>query len=339
MSIFDKDNDKFIDCLYIIYDHPYQIPTNSDELFWAYVDHTYRGEGREGDIRNDHDICIGTYAWISYDFIKSSTNKKVETHTLIHESGHIFGLDDYYNTSSNAIYQPTGFMDMMDCNLGDHTGLSKMLLNWTTPYVLKNSGEIKLRPFSETGDLLLIPNSKGYNNTPYDEYLLLEMYSPKENNKIDAGKKYKYVSSNGNEGSFKFFSDIGLKVYHVDARLALFEIKNSSYPFALLDDPNLNNKIDEFIKNKDTYYCVDFAFDNSPINNEGNVLYHLLERSGKNTFKEGKPGSNATLFKKGDSFGANTFTDFRFNNGGELNYTFTITSLDSSGISITFNKK
>ena len=336
ISKFDIDNDKYIDALYLIYDHPYTMPTNTDELFWAYVDHTYRNEGRDGEIRNNHETCVSTYAWISYDFLKKNGTNKPDTRTLIHESGHIFGLEDYYNTSNNGVFQPTGFMDMMDCNIGDHTAFSKMLLNWVTPIVIKDETTINIHPFSSSGDLILIPTSKGWNGTPYDEYLLLEFYSPVQTNSKDAGVKYNYINSNGEKGSFKFFSKPGLKVYHVDARLGLFETKNSGVPFALLDDVNLDEKIDKYINEKTNNYCIDFAFDNSPTYYQDKpVLYHLLERGGDNTFKEGNPGGNETLFVAGDNF--NNF-NFTFNNGGSLPFTFKIDLLNKNNIQLTFLK-
>jgi len=58
---------------------------------------------------------------------------------------------------------------MMDYTLGDHTGLSKMLLDWARPYALKRSTTIKLRPFSETGDLLVLKNN--WNEKANDEYI------------------------------------------------------------------------------------------------------------------------------------------------------------------------
>lgn len=339
MSIYDLDGDKYLDAFYLVYDFPYNIPGNNNDLFWAYVDHTYRGEGKPNEIRNDHEICVANYAWISYEFFKSDTSALPETHTAIHESGHIFGLEDYYNTSTNGVYQPTGFMDMMDCNLGDHTAFSKMLLNWVTPYVLKGEGEVTLRPFAETGDFLLVPSSKGWNSTPYDEYLLLEFFTPTGLNKYDAGKTYRYINSQGKEGSFTYFSEYGLKVYHVDARLGLFESKNSGNPFVLLDDPNIDQKIQNFKDSKSSDYCVDFAFNNSPFNDTDNVLYHLLEKSGNNSFINGKPANNNTLFYENDSFGINTYIDFSFNNGAELDYTFRVTKVSKTEIKITFSQK
>ena len=229
-------------------------------------------------------------------------------------------------------------MDMMDCNLGDHTGFSKMLLDWVTPYVLKEEGEVTLRPFGESGDLLLVPTSNGWNSTPYDEYLLLEFFTPTALNKYDSGKTYRFVNSQGKEGSFTYFSNYGLKVYHVDARLGLFESKNSGRPFVLLDDPELNAKIQNFKNSKPADYCVDFAFDNSPTSSTEPVLYQLLEKNGENTFIDGRPANNNTLFYENDTFGITTFKDFSFNNGAKLEYYFEIKSISKEQITISFTK-
>ena len=164
LSKYDSNNDGCIDALYIIYNHP--IMHNDTSFWWAFQYFTFEDYKFDG-------LYSYNYVFSSFDFLFED-QKNNNPRPLIHESGHIFGLEDYYNTSSSGIYQPTGFADMMDANIGDHTGLSKMKLNWVTPKVIKEEGEITLSPFHSSGDLILIPTSKGYNNTPYDEYLLLD---------------------------------------------------------------------------------------------------------------------------------------------------------------------
>ena len=288
----------------------------------------------EGNINSPYG---SSYAWISYDFLDGRKNY-AETHVAIHESGHILGLEDYYNTVSGALYQPTGYVDMMDRNIGDHTGYSKMLLNWTTPYVVNGNGKITLKPFSTSGDLLLIPTNKGWNKTPYDEYLLLEYYTPTGINGNDAGTKYAYVDSNDNKTVFTFLNNNGLKVYHVDSRVGYFESRlTRTAPITIIGDSDEKTKLEG-----KTNYCLDFAYNNSlsdiRAKNEP-VLYHLLERSGKNTLIEGNPFQSSSLFTKGDKFGIDVFEDFTFDNGSPLTYTFTIESMDNNGITISFNEK
>lgn len=54
--------------------------------------------------------------------------------TVIHETGHVLGLPDYYSasTQTGGASWPSGIMgsDMMMDNVGDHNGFSKWLLGW-----------------------------------------------------------------------------------------------------------------------------------------------------------------------------------------------------------------
>lgn len=329
MAEYDKDNDGYIDALFIVYNHEKSESSNS--LWWAYSDHM--SKSTQGNVNSPYG---SSYAWISYDFIDGKKNY-AETHVSIHESGHIFGLEDYYNTNTNASYQPTGYVDMMDRNIGDHTGYSKMLLNWTTPYVVNGNGKITLKPFSTSGDLLLIPTNKGWNKTPYDEYLLLEYYAPTGMNANDAGTKYSYINSLGEDTIFTFLDKCGLKVYHVDSRVGYFDSRFSHNLITIIGNDDEMEKL----QGKSSF-CLDFAFDNTISNARAKidpVLYHLLERDGNNTLIDGNPFSVSSLFTKGDHFGVDTYNDFVFDNGSPLTYTFFIESMDNNGVTISFNEK
>ena len=334
---FDNDHDGYIDGIFLVYDTPYQ---NKSSLFWAYTDRMSPNDrflalNGEWQTLNSESIYINGYSWASYDFLKANNNV-VDSHIYTHETGHLFGLDDYY---SSYDYQPTGYMDMMDLNLGDHTGLSKMLLNWTTPYVIKNNGEVTIKPFESNGELVLIPANDNWNGTPYDEYLLLEFYSPTYLNRYDSATQFIYYDKNGNAKMTSLFTELGLKVYHVDARLAYINNRQSKQIISYFDDPDLDSKLNAYRQNNTSYYVGIGNSNNIPSTSLKKPLYHLLERSGNNTFLNGNSASNDTLFKLNDSFGINTFNDFVFNNGKSLKYSFVIKSLSSGGVTIDFSLK
>lgn len=327
---FDLDKDNCIDGVYVIYDYPYSEKSNSS-LFWAYSDQTQVGiNGRNTTIP-----YASSYSWSSYDFIHYKGNY-ANTHTIIHEVGHLFGLDDYYNTYENGDYQPTGYMDMMDYNIGDHSGFSKMLLDWVSPKVVVGEGEIDIAPFYSSGELILIPAGQ-WNQTPYDEYLLIEYFAPKGLNEKEQAFTFTYIDENNHEKSFSYLSYYGLKVYHVDARLAYFERKTSTSYIGLLDDPNI---VSELLK-YDTF-CIDFAHDNSVFASQASqkpTLLHLLQKSGENTFLKGEPMRNEDLWILGDTFGVDTFVDFTFNNGEKLSFTFEVSAMNTNQAIIRFTYK
>ena len=287
--------------VYLIYSHPSESGEGArKKMFWAFT------------INQSNTLTC----WSSYS-LTYLTEGRPDTHTYIHEVGHLLGLDDYYNTDGEA-YGPTGRADMMDYSIGDHTGYSKMLLDWTRPYVVTATTEISIRPFYNSGDLILIKNN--WNHTATDEYLLLEFYSPNGLNAHDASPT---------NSDPRLMTKAGLKVYHVDARLGYFSIDGLSRFSGYVEDGLYSS----------TTHRVSVVHTNSRTTTQNdNRLYQLLEARGENSFMSGSNATNATLFQKGDSFGIDTFSDFTFNGGGSLGYTFTITNLNNTLATIAINK-
>ena len=167
--------------------------------------------------------------WASYYMMHPSDTGFVDAHTYIHEFGHLLGLKDYYDVNSYSELSPCsplGRMDMMDCSLGEHNAFSKMMLDWAHPYVPLDKCTITLRPSSGNEDCLLLP-LQGFNGTPYDEYLLLEFYTPTYLNYADATMRA--------EVEMSLFKKPGIKAYHVDGRLGLYEARGKN-PVAPLSE-------------------------------------------------------------------------------------------------------
>lgn len=337
---FDNDNDGYIDGVFIVYDAPYINSHKNSSLFWAYVDHMKKNESitfkdEKVILNDDKDNFISTYAWASYYFT-NPTNNYVDSHVFIHEVGHIFGLQDYY---SSAIYQPLGFLDMMDYNIGDHNAFSKMLLNWATPYVVSDSTTIRIKPTITSGDMILLPCGT-WNKTPYDEFLLLEFYAPIKTNEYDNKLTFTYQNGSNQTKNGKIFTNYGIKVYHVDSTIAYVKNKGLGNIISLFDDKDVLNKLNQYkldCEKEGVYpsYCIDFAYTN---NNISHPYIKLLESSGNNTLINGNAADNDTLFKKGDTFGIEEFKNFTFYDGTKLEYTFTINDINSLYAEITFEK-
>ena len=113
-------------------------------------------------------------AYSEYD----STNIKIDAHTYIHETGHLFGLDDYYDYNEDVgcnrgLYGAA----MMDYNLGDMDPYSKLLLNWINPIVVTGEGisSIDLKSFENDNQVILIADHDI--TSIYDNYYLIEYYT------------------------------------------------------------------------------------------------------------------------------------------------------------------
>jgi M6 family metalloprotease-like protein len=238
---YDLDGDGYIDGLWMVYKHAYAAGT-----WWAFThrDYTNMDKGVKDTNVLPYDFC-----WASYNFIDNKLGDgspyyddgiNVDCHTLTHETGHLMGLNDYYDTDSKS--SPMGGVAMMDLNIGDHDPYSKMLFNWITPRVIDDASDYfqaTLQPFEETGDCLLIrdttstaltptakdnkndePNMKeAWNGTPFDEYILLAYTTPTGLNEKDSSGYPEWLANTTRNGHAGTFAKGGIQAWHVDSRL------------------------------------------------------------------------------------------------------------------------
>ncbi len=154
------------------------------------------------------------YIFASYEFLFDPfenddaftsifTPQKLNCETYIHETGHGFGLDDYYDyDDTKGMNIGAGGGLMMDLNVGDHDPYSKCILNWTDAYIATSDCKITLGKFEKTGDCVIIP--KNWNGSYYSEYYIIDFYSPTGLNEKQAGYSGLIDSS-------------GIRIFHVDS--------------------------------------------------------------------------------------------------------------------------
>jgi hypothetical protein len=247
--------------------------------------------------------------------------------------GHILGLKDYYDVNGSTDFgacSPTGRMDMMDYSLGDESPYSKLILDWTRPYVPTASSSITLRPFNGSGDCILIPASSTWSGSPFDEYLLLCYYTPSYLNRVDST-----LRSEEN----RLFQHSGVEVYHVDSRLGYFDNKTSPKGYL---DASISTK---------NQYKVDIANDNSSavsgaVVDTSSTLLQLFDQSSgsskliKNYVASdhiktiGNDELRDSLFYEGSSFRKTTFLDLTFHNGFTPNFSFEIAAITPTSATV-----
>ena len=150
------------------------------------------------------------------------------TQTLIHETGHMLGLPDYYAAQGNDS-TAIATVDMMKDNTGDHNGFSKWLLGWipeeNIQRVTKEDGEqvISLDPIaSETlSNKKMIAVVAPEDTSLYSEYFVVQ-YDEKINNNQSAW----------------YGDSTGYRIYHVDAELN-YEGSNFRYDNMYSSEPRL----------------------------------------------------------------------------------------------------
>lgn len=354
---FDSNNDGYIDGIDLIYFTDKSYDDNAD-LWWAYT------TGMNMD-PNKSDPVPNRYFWSPMSMIANGYyDPDIDTHTLIHETGHMLGLDDYYSydTDDNGNYSeaPCGMVDMMDCNVGDHNAYSKMLLGWCAPKVVNGTGSfsITLNSFTETGDFLLIP-SRAWNGTPYDEYVILQYYTPTGLNEQDSSGYPEFSSSYYGHGGT--YASSGLQAFHVDSRVFSYVASSKGYSnIKYSDDPTFLSKTDKdgsilyngFIAASNTgSYSLDVA--KSTFNSDDGVygssnrLISILPADGSSSFLKSDFEGNFGLMKNLYTVSGNSsYTNAKlakcyqnngkFNNGDLFPYSFNVSNQTSSSICVNF---
>lgn len=314
---YDKDKNGYVDSIFMVYSRPY----DKSDLYWAYV---FWYQGRTPN-KYKPEPCV--YGWASYHFLNGYKSlpgsKGIDAHTYIHEFGHILGLDDLYNYD-NSPENMSGGIDMMAYNIIDHNMFHKYALDWATPIVPVEDTTIKLRPAHESGDFMIVRND--FIDSAFSEYLLIEYYQPKGLNYKDSHITY---PGNGAKG----FTENGVRIWHIDARLFKFDYNDN-----LVNPNNVLTDIEPW----DGYYYTDIGASNTPSRSlkSGVHFVHLMEAGGSNTFRTGGTANNNTLFKQGDSFVASSkffVNGTKFNDGTRVGYRIDIGELtaDSATINVT----
>lgn len=364
---YDSDGDGYIDGLVIIYGAPdcysngvsssYRNYTN----LWAYC----AWVGSSSSTSNPN---VKPFFWASYDFMygvstavsrtgklhyKGNTNYCIlDSHTYIHETGHILGLEDYYDYSKQ--YSSIGGFTMQDNNVGGHDPFSVMALGWSSPYIPTDTCKIKIKPFQESKDLILLSPSFNSVRSVFDEYLLIELYSPTGLNTFDTEHRYRPYG----EGLYPVgYDGVGVRVWHVDARL----IRKVSGQW----QTTFYNDLTQVGNNYSTAFTNTFSFSDRSISVVDHLSYlvkesdrryenfdllHLIRRSNDVSYRVNRQFSGSDLFFEGDTFSMDDYaSQFAYksifggsknvlDSGIDLNWSFKVNKIESDGAIIELTR-
>ncbi|MBR2986317.1 MAG: hypothetical protein IKC58_06945, partial [Clostridia bacterium] len=311
-SKYDYDNNGVIDGVYIIYSAPVDYDTT--DYYWAYV------TAYTADDQTEYDKLLPyTYLFASVDFVYEDIETsnpaefspiaglKLNATTYIHETGHMLGLDDYYDYMPNqGSDQGLGGADMMDYTAGDHNAFSKLLLGWVKPTVVTSSLTVTINTLESSGQFIIV--LLDYNGTYFSEYLIIDLYSATGLNEMHANVEGSYLY----EGA-KF----GARIYHVDST------------------------IDTPYNEKDDYQ----SFTDNNNSTTAHPLLELVEADGDRNFEsEGEyyQGQYYTqagaddLWQTGDVF-RNVHPYYTRHDGKEVNFDITFDSVTATSATITIS--
>lgn len=198
---YDTDNDGYIDGIYLVYTAP--VDFDNANFWWAFTYEYYTEtptyyDNKEADF----------YMFLGYEFFSETpangASLTINCETIIHETGHLLGIDDYYDyDDSKGVDGGIGGGDMMDANVGDHNAFTKLLLGWVDPYVVTGNCSLTLSSFGASGDCVMICKNKA---DPFSEYYIIDYYTPDGLNAMEKGYS-------------GLFSVAGIRVYHVAATM------------------------------------------------------------------------------------------------------------------------
>ena len=316
---YDNDGDGLIDGVWFVYLEDY-LSSNStyvdyyeakQQLLWAFTYWNFNSN-----------VKLGTFGWGSYKFTVEGGYSH-DSHTFIHETGHMLGLYDYYDYDSQAA-NPTGGLDMMDYNVLDHDAYSKYILDWTTPTYVKEEGTYTLKPLTSSTDCFIIA-PKSYNDSEFWEYYIVEYYRPDGLNKLDATTKY---------SNLKMFTVNGLRVYHVNQKMGylVYNQRKNSYVW---NNSYISDLDSDDFESEDKYpYIINSNTSSYSYNTKKDItLVSLISAAGRTNTQDGK---NSDIFTEGTSYDSKNLT---WEDGESMNFSFSVTSVTDDSLTFTFTKK
>ena len=232
LTEYDSNNDGCIDAVYIVY-----LSTKTDySNWWAYCSTT-------STVGSIEEPKPNSYMWAGLNFLNgkfagyTGPNSTCDAHVLIHESGHMLGLSDYYSYNSGSSYDALGNTDMMDRNSGDQNPYSKILLGWTTPYVVYGKADFTILDsqsmdqfvvFSEDNKQYRVDSDGKIIFNPFSEFMVFDYYTNENLNSMG----YDVYNSTP-------IQEIGGRLYHVDSRLFAY----SRNGYNLINEDNITSSL------------------------------------------------------------------------------------------------
>ena len=293
LSKYDSNGDGAIDAVYLIYSAP--VDYRNTDFYWAYV--TWYFGDRQYDNLNPY-----FYLFAGFDFMEEELEympgMKVNAATYIHETGHLLGLDDYYDyDEKKGANEGLGGADMMDYTVGDHNVYSKIMLGWLKPTIITSTQTVTIQSSQASASAILIPLD--FNNSYFCEYLLIDLYSAQGLNKLHASMKDSLLYDG---------ADFGVRIYHVSSSI---------------NDP-FSGEFGSFTDNDNSLSDI--------------ALIKLVEADGEKRFTGSGGFASATdLWQAGGKL-SSVFPAYKRNDKKKVNFDIEIVSVsaNSARITVTF---
>lgn len=221
--------------------------------------------------------------------------------TYIHETGHLLGLDDYYDyEDAKGSGEGLGGADMMDYNVGDHNAYSKLILGWVDPTVITTTQTVTINAFESSGQFLMV--LLDYDGTYFSEYLLIDLYANTGLNALGASQQNSLLYY---DSTTKVGAEYGVRIYHVSSSIKT--------PY--------NDDYGSFTDNNNSV--------------SDTALIKLVEADGEKKFASTEGYAESTdLWQAGDSL-LSVFPNYVRNDNKKVNFDIRIDSVSKTSATIT----
>ena len=333
LSNYDMDKDGKVDGLILMYGANFYGTSMAANDSNAFASKFYDHGAGSNPVINAMCFCpIGDM----YGFSGSDTAKQRESEdlskeypakfangatTIIHEVGHMFGARDLYTRTAHSAmnldgqkYEPAGRFSMQDNSRGSHDPLQTNLYGWGKPmvfdakkYEIGTSIDVYLEDFQSAHNTILLTPDWNATDSPFDEYLLLELFSPTGLNEYHAKEKTSVYDASGN----------GIRLWHSDAAM---QRNNNGQRVSAIDNGSLT-----------------FLADNHDVGDNRFYFNRFIRNDVTDTYETSTKFTPKMLFHGGDKFSMEAyhkqFLDEKglLDSGKKLGWEFEVTSVFHNG--------
>ena len=298
---YDQNKDGYIDNLHFITNATFGTSNlradSGTSPFWPHSWNILQEKGNlESPLPNTYETtCLG--------------HLEKTAKTLIHEQGHVFGIDDYYDYS---YVEPTvnyvGTFDMQSNNCGDWNAFSKFSVGWADAYYFNGSQDtatIKIKSSALTNQCIVVPaNPDTFNGSAFDEYFLIELFTADGVNALDWAAN---VSDRVN---------YGVRLYHVNANLYHRTSQTTGIFIEDLNDAKEIYSLGGWVRTGANNSVNCFDYDGVDVSSDFKLL-SLIQKGGADTFGTGARSqiNETDLFYTGDLFTFDNYSHFLSKSG------------------------
>ena len=333
LSNYDMDKDGKVDGLILMYGANFYGTSMAANDSNAFASKFYDHGAGSNPIINTMCFCPigGMYGFSGSDTAKQRESEDLSKEypakfangatTVIHEVGHMFGARDLYTRTAHSAmnldgqkYEPAGRFSMQDNSVGSHDPLQTNLYGWGKPmvfdakkYEIGTSIDVYLEDFQSAHNTILLTPDWNATDSPFDEYLLLELFSPTGLNEYHAKEKTSVYDASGN----------GIRLWHSDAAM---QRNNNGQRVSAIDNGSLT-----------------FLADNHDVGDNRFYFNRFIRNDVTDTYEASSKFTPKTLFHGGDKFSMDAyhkqFLDEKglLDSGKKLGWEFEVTSVFHNG--------